>query len=271
MIGIAESKPLPEIVVSWENRLDARIGVMARQVSSDWERTYRADERFPMCSTFKSLLCGAILARVDAGEEDLDNHVSFLAEDLVTYSPITERHVGEGMSVGKLCEAAITRSDNTAGNLLLERIGGPAGLTAFLVGIGDSHSRLDRWETELNESIPGDHRDTTTPRSIASSLERLLFGEILRESSATTLRQWLVDDKMADGLLRAHLPAGWKIGDKTGAGEYGSRGIVGFLLNADDEAFVVAIYLTETESGISLRNEAISDIGRAIIREIDMR
>lgn len=269
--GFAGSQPLTETVTAWEQRLDARVGVMLRHVGSDWERTYRDDERFPMCSTFKSLLCGAILARVDAGEEDLAHHVTYRAEDLVTYSPVTERHVGAGMSVGTLCGAAITMSDNTAANLLLKRVGGPGGLTEFLLGIGDAHSRLDRWEPALNESVPGDPRDTTTPLAMTASLERLLFGDVLSQRSASALRQWMIDARTADDLIRAHLPDGWEIGDKTGAGQNGSRAIVAFLVAPDDETYVAAIYLTETDAPMSLRNEAIAQIGKAMIAEIEMR
>ena len=270
-IGVAEAQPLSQTVTAWEKRLEGRVGVMLRHVSSDWEWAYREDERFPMCSTFKSLLCGAVLARVDAGDENLADHVTYLAEDLVTYSPITEENVSSGMSVGELCEAAITMSDNSAANLLLERVGGPQGLTGFLVGIGDATSRLDRWEPELNESVPGDLRDTTTPRAIVTSLEQLLFGDVLSQRSASVLKQWMIDDKIADGLIRAHLPDGWTIGDKTGAGENGSRGIIAFLVTPEDETYVAAIYVTESDADFSHRNEAIAEIGRAMIAEIESR
>lgn len=268
---VAVSQTLEETVTEWETRLDARVGVALRHVSSNWEWAYQGDERFPMCSTFKSLLCGAVLERVDAGEESLTDHVMYRADDLVTYSPVTEHHAGTGMNVGELCEAAITRSDNTAANLLLGRVGGPAGLTAFLREIGDEYSRLDRWETELNESIPGDPRDTTMPSAIVATLARLLFGDVLSEDASSVLRQWMIETQTADSLIRASLPEGWEIGDKTGAGLNGSRGIVAFLVTPDDEAYVVAIYITETEADFSTRNEAIAAIGRAVIAEVEGR
>lgn len=267
----AFAQGVDETVAVWEGKLDARIGVLLRHVSSDWEIAVRADERFAMSSTFKTLLCGAVLARVDRGQDSLARMVTFQPGDLVSYSPVTERHVETGMSVGSLCEATITISDNTAANLLLQSVGGPGGLTDFLREIGDDTTRLDRWETELNEATPGDERDTTTPRAILTSLEKLLLGDVLDGPSAAQLGQWMIDDKVADALIRAHVPSGWDIGDKTGAGGYGTRGITAFLRTPDGETYLAAIYLTENDADMTLRNEAVSDIGRAMITEIEAR
>ncbi|MGR3761108.1 class A beta-lactamase [Roseobacteraceae bacterium NS-SX3] len=253
---------------AWESRLNARVGVLLRHMPSGWEISYRADERFPLMSTFKPLLCAAVLSRADAGSESLSAHVEFRAEDLVAYSPVTEKYLQAGLTVGQLCEAAVTRSDNTAANLLLERAGGPAGLTAYLRGIGDGTTRLDRWETELNEARPGDLRDTTTPRAMLASLQSVLFGQVLSPASAAQLEDWMVRDQLAGKLLRAHLPAGWHIGDKTGAGGHGSRAITAFLRDAAGETYLAAIYLTGSKADFSVRNQAVSDIGRVMIAEI---
>lgn len=265
------AQELQATVNAWEERLDARIGVVLRDTSSDWEITFREQERFPMSSTFKSLLCGAILARVDAGLEDLSRRISYTKKDLVTYSPITEKHLDTGLAIGRLCEATITLSDNTAANLLLGTLGGPEGLTDFLREIGDSTTRLDRWETSLNEATPEDLRDTSTPSAMLHTLERLLFGEVLKPSSATQLRQWMIDDKVADALIRAHLPDGWVIGDKTGAGGHGSRAITAFIQPENGPPYMAAIYLTESDADFKLRNQVVSEIGQAMIAEIKAR
>lgn len=264
----ATPQHLRTVVTQWEAKLDARIGVLLRDISSDWEISYRADERFPMASTFKSLLCGAVLARVDARKEGLLRHVTYRKGDLVSHSPVTKENLARGMSIAGLCEATMTLSDNTAANLLLKRMGGPAALTNFLREIGDAETRLDRWETELNEAAPGDPRDTTTPRAILKTLEKLLFGDALRAESAAQLRQWMIDDQVADDLIRRHLPDGWVIGDKTGAGGHGSRGIVAFLSPPGGKTYLAAIYLTESDADFSLRNEVLADIGKAMIAEI---
>ncbi|WP_119308236.1 class A beta-lactamase [Cohaesibacter haloalkalitolerans] len=266
--GGAIAQDLKQTITSWETRLGARIGVTLRATPSDSLFAYKADQRFPMASTFKSLMCGAVLARVDAGSVSLSDRVTYQADQLQSYSPITKDHVESGMDVADLCEAAITLSDNTAANLMLEKVDGPAGLTTFLRTIGDETTRLDRWEPDLNEGIDGDPRDTTTPDAMTLSLSRLLFGETLQPASAGQLRQWMIDDKVAGALIRPHLPEGWIIGDKTGTGGNGTRGIVAFLKKPDGEAYVTAIYVTATDADITLRNEAISDIGRAVIDEI---
>ncbi len=266
--GTAIAQDLKQTITSWETRLGARIGITLRATPSENIFAYKADQRFPMASTFKSLMCGAVLARVDAGSVSLSDRVTYRADQLQSYSPITKDHVESGMDVAGLCEAAITLSDNTAANLMLEKLDGPAGLTAFLRTIGDETTRLDRWEPDLNEGIDGDPRDTTTPDAIALSLSRLLFGETLQPASADQLKQWMIDDKVAGALIRPHLPDGWIIGDKTGSGGNGTRGIVAFLKKPDGKTYVTAIYVTATDADIALRNEAISDIGRAVIEEI---
>jgi len=265
------AQELETVIVNWEAQLDARIGVLLRDVSSDWQVTHRADERFAMSSTFKPLLCGAVLAQVDAGREKLSQQVTYQTSDLVPYSPVTEQHVDTGMTVAELCEATLTISDNTAANLLLRRINGPKGLTGFLRKIGDTTTRLDRLEPMLNDAVPGDLRDTTTPRAILASLEKLLLTDILQPQSALQLQQWMIDDQVAGALIRAHVPDDWQIGDKSGAGGHGSRGIIAFLRAPDGETYLAAIYLTESQANFSRRNEVIADIGRAMIARIQNR
>ncbi|WP_130947606.1 broad-spectrum class A beta-lactamase OKP-B-190 [Klebsiella quasipneumoniae] len=261
----ASPQPLEQIKIS-ESQLAGRVGYVEMDLASG--RTlaaWRASERFPLMSTFKVLLCGAVLARVDAGDEQLDRLIHYRQQDLVDYSPVSEKHLADGMTVGELCAAAITMSDNSAGNLLLKIVGGPAGLTAFLRQIGDNVTRLDRWETELNEALPGDVRDTTTPASMATTLRKLLTTPSLSARSQQQLLQWMVDDQVAGPLIRAVLPAGWFIADKTGAGERGSRGIVA-LLGPDGKAErIVVIYLRDTAATMAERNQQIAGIGAALI------
>lgn len=261
----ASPQPLEQIKIS-EGQLAGRVGYVEMDLASGrMLAAWRASERFPLMSTFKVLLCGAVLARVDAGDEQLDRRIHYRQQDLVDYSPVSEKHLADGMTVGELCAAAITMSDNTAGNLLLKIVGGPAGLTACLRQIGDNVTRLDRWETELNEALPGDVRDTTTPASMATTLRKLLTTPSLSARSQQQLLQWMVDDRVAGPLIRAVLPAGWFIADKTGAGERGSRGIVA-LLGPDGKAErIVVIYLRDTPATMVERNQQIAGIGAALI------
>src|SRR5215813_10801774 len=171
-------------ILSIEQRTGARIGVAAIDTGSGKRVDYRSGERYPMCSTFKFLAAAAVLKRVDEGKEKLDRFISYTANDILEYAPVTKAHLNDGgMTLGALCAAAIEQSDNTAGNLLLDAIGGPVGLTNFASSIGDEITRLDRKEPDLNSAIPGDERDTTTPAAMCADMQRLLLGSSLSESS----------------------------------------------------------------------------------------
>lgn len=255
-------------VAAIESKLDGRLGLALLNLHNGNEWVYQADDRFPISSTFKVMLCGAILAKVDAGDERLDRQITFEKSEIVSWSPVTENRIQTGMSVGELCEATMTMSDNTAANLLLETIGGPQALTMFLREIGDDTTRLDRWETKLNEGVPGDLRDTTTASAALSTLKKLLFGKVLSISSRRQLTDWMIDDKVANDLLRASLPEDWKIGDKSGAGGYGSRSIIAVIWPPQKGPILVTIYLTENEADFPTRNQAIAEIGTIIIETI---
>ncbi|SFN71112.1 beta-lactamase class A [Roseovarius lutimaris] len=269
--GALAQDALSRSVQDVEARIGGRIGYAMSDLHSGQTWGYRADDRFPVSSTFKALLCGVILARVDAGEEALDRLVTFGAGDLVTYSPVTETRLATGMTVGELCKSAVTISDNTAGNLLLATVDGPEGFTAALRDIGDTTTRLDRWETALNEGAPGDMKDTTTPQAALSTLRALLFGEVLTPTSRRQLADWMIADAVADDLLRASLPEAWVIGDKSGAGGHGSRSIIAVIWPTPDRPVLAAIYMTENDADMPARNAAIAEIGAAMFAELRAR
>ena len=248
-----------------------RLGVAALDMQSGARCGHRADERFPMCSTFKLLASGAILARVDARQERLDRRIQFQASDLVANSPITkDRAGGEGMTLAELCEAAMTVSDNTAANMLLTVLAGPAGLTAYARSLGDAVTRLDRIEPQLNEAIPGDPRDTTSPAAMLSDLQELIFGGALSAAGKDQLGRWLLANKTGDARLRASLPSGWRVGDKTGSGERGTTNDVGIIFPPGRMPILIAVYLTETSLADAERNAILAATGRAATAELDL-
>jgi beta-lactamase class A len=206
------------------------------------------------------------MKRVDRGEEQLDRRVVYSDKDLVTYSPVTEKHVGpDGMSVAEICDAAVTLSDNTAGNLLLESFGGPAGLTAFARSLGDTVTRLDRMETELNEARPGDPRDTTSPNAMLGDMQRLILdGDMLTASSREQLQRWLLASRTGDKRLRAGLPAGWRVGDKTGTGANGTANDIAVVWPAGRAPILVAAYFTGSTISDAARNGVIAEVGRIV-------
>ena len=265
----AEDGDLISVIKEAETTLNSRIGVSVNMLNTESNWEYRGDDRFPMLSTFKTIACAALLHRVDAGQEKLNRVVSFTKEDLVNYSPVTKARAGtSGMTLSELCEATITTSDNTAGNLILNAIGGPPGVTDFARSMGDEFTQLNRWETDLNEALPGDVRDTTTPNAMANLLEELLFGDTLSADSRIILENWLRGNKVGDALLRAGIPDDWEIGDKTGAGGYGSRSIAAVMWPPSGKPIIAAIYITETEASFEDRNSAIARIGRAIANAV---
>lgn len=257
---------LDETLATVAARVGGRVGLSIRAEGREI-RALRGGDRFAMCSTFKASAAAALLARVDRGEESLDRRVVIGRGDVIEWSPVTEKRIGPGgMPLGELCEAAIAWSDNTAANLVLDAIGGPAGLTAFLRGTGDDVTRLDRNEPTLNEAAPGDPRDTTTPSAMAATLERLAFGDVLSPASRARLLGWMRGDRVADGLFRAGMPKDWVIADKTGAGSNGTRGIIALVERPKGPVLTIALYFAETRVDMAARNAAIAEIGAAIAR-----
>ena len=216
------SLDLRAAVTAAEKATGGRVGLAVHDTVTGRRFSHRGGERFPMASTFKALLVAAVLARVDKGLDRLDRAIPVRASDILDVSPVSKAHVGGTASVAELCEATIIYSDNSAANLLLPAVGGPAGLTAWLRGIGDRVTRLDRIEPLMSEALPGDTRDTTSPDAVAATWERLLTGTILSPARRALLTGWLVANTTGDTRLRAGLPKGWKVGDKTGTGGHGS-------------------------------------------------
>ena len=251
------------------NRLEAksggRLGVAVLDTKDGSLLQHRGDERFPMCSTFKLLAAAAVLKGSGDDLAGLRHRVRFDKSDLVTYSPETEKHVGdEGMSLAEICEAAITLSDNTAGNLMLKNIGGPEGLTNFARSLGDQVTRLDRIEPDLNEAVPGDVRDTTSPNAMAANVRKLLLGDALNAAARDQLIRWLVANKTGNTRLRAGLPHGWRVGDKTGTGRLGTSNDVAIVWPTNRTPLIIACYLTGSTLEAGAQNETIASIGRAV-------
>lgn len=257
----AAADPLSQLATQLETRLAGRIGIALYDTHTGRRLAWRGDERFPLCSTFKLLAVGQVLSRVDAGRDFLDRRIRISADDLASHSPVTRLHVGSSMTLADLCVAALTQSDNTAGNLLLRTLGGPGGLTRFLRKLGDRATRLDRWETALNEAAPGDVRDTTTPSAMAGSMHALLLGKRLTPLSRTRLTDWLMASKTGGTKLRAGLPADWAIGDKTGGGNHGSSNDVAIIWPPHRKPAIVCVYLTGTGADAAARDRAIAEVG----------
>jgi beta-lactamase class A len=239
-----------------------RLGVAVLDLESGVARAYKARQRFPMCSTFKFVLAACVLARVDQGRENLGRKILVRASDLVSHAPVVEKHVGDSMTLADLCEAAITQSDNAATNLILGQIGGPKGFTAFARSIGDAVTRLDRWEPNMSESTPGDVRDTTAPQAMLENMRRLVLGNTLTPASRQQLTDWLVGNQTGNATLREGLPKTWRVGDKTGAGDHGTRNDVAIAWPPGRKPILVSAYLTGSKLNAAGRDAVLAEVGR---------
>ncbi|MFC4298426.1 class A beta-lactamase [Castellaniella hirudinis] len=251
-----------------ETRLDARVGLAIQDTGNGRSWRYRADERFPMMSTFKTLACGALLHQADEGRIDLETAVQVTQADLVPYAPVSKAWVGQRVGLRDLCAATMRTSDNVAANKVLEHIGGPQAVTAFVRGVGDRVTRLDRYEPDLNEGTPGDARDTTSPATMANTLRALVLDRVLSAASKAQLTEWLIGNEVGGPLLRAGIPRAWRIGDRTGAGGHGSRGVIAVMWPPAHAPIVAAIYITDTEASMDERNAAIAELGAALAEAI---
>ena len=246
-----------------ETKHGGRLGVACLDLDTNRRIVHRADERFAMCSTFKLLVAGLVLARVDRMEERLDRLVTFSKGDLVSYSPITQKRVAIGMTIAELCEAAMTISDNTAANLLLRSFGGPARVTAYVRSLGDTVTRLDRIEPDLNDGPPGDPRDTTSPAAMLQTLQRLVLGDALSPGSRDRLTNWLVATKTGNARLRAGFPKDWRVGDKTGTCGQASNDI-GVAWPPGRKPVIVTVYYDRSNAPLPTRERVIADAARIV-------
>ncbi|MFI1852239.1 class A beta-lactamase [Streptomyces sp. NPDC020480] len=223
-----------------EREFDARLGVYAIDTGSGREVAYNDGERFAYNSTFKALACGAVLQKHSLSA--MDKKITYSKSDLLPNSPITEKHVDTGMTLAELCDATIRYSDNAAANLIFEELGGPKALDAILEKMGDNATRMDRPEPYLSRWVPGETRDTTTPRAFAKDLRAYVLGDVLGKGERTQLTKWLRTNKTGDALIRAGVPKDWVVGDKTGTGSYyGARNDIAVVWPPDRAPIVMAI------------------------------
>jgi beta-lactamase class A len=246
-----------------QRRHGGRLGVAMLDTGSGHRFAQHGNERFLMCSTFKMVAVAAVLAKVDVGQEKLDRRIVFGPDVLLDYAPTTRQHVGApGMTVAALCEAAITLSDNTAANLLLTSLGGPAAVTRFLRGLGDPVTRLDRTEPELNQGSPGDTRDTTTPNAMLDTWQTLLLGHALSDASRAQLIMWLRGCATGIDKLRAGVPADWQAGDKTGSGAHGESNDVAIFWPPRRKPILVTAYYAGSSASGKQRSAVLAEVGR---------
>jgi beta-lactamase class A len=261
--GIAQEAP--DAITIYEHETGGRVGLYVENLATGRKIAWRADERFVMCSTFKASLAACVLSRVDRGEEHLEAMVPFTDKDMQSYAPVAKQHFAKReMSIEQMCEGAVELSDNTCANLLLARVGGPSALTAFWRSSGDTVTRLNHNEPELNRSPPGNPNDTTTPLAMAGNLRRFLLGEVLSPDSRQRLTGWMVNCKTGDNRLRVGLPKDWKVADKTGSSGKDAAGDIAVVWPRPGRTVLIAAYVQGGSPSGPQFTALFGEIGRMV-------
>jgi beta-lactamase class A len=257
-------------LASLEASSGGRLGISAIDTSNNMSIQYHADERFPFCSTSKIMSVSAILKQNMIENNLLEQKITYTKKDtdLSGYAPITKNHIASGMTIGELCAAAIIQSDNAAMNLLMKKLGGSQVVTSFARSIDDNVFRLDRWEPELNSAIPGDLRDTTTSNAMEKSFQKLVLGGVLAKPQRELLINWLKNNTTGEKRIRAGVPKGLIVGDKTGAGSYGTTNDIAIIWPPKCAPIVVAIYYTNDKNkNAPKREDVLASATRILLNE----
>jgi beta-lactamase class A len=262
--ALAQKAPIAALT-DYERDSGGHIGVYAKNLRTGAEISWRAHERFVMCSSFKASLAASVLARVDRGQARMDELIAYGPADLLEWAPVAKQNLEKGaMSVADMCEAAVELSDNTCANALLARFGGPSALTAFWRSIGDTVSRLDHNEPELNRTPPGDPHDTTTPAAMAGNLRTLILGNALSPTSRERLTGWMLGCKTGDNRLRAGLPKGWRIADKTGNNGKDAFADIAVTWSTREEPVLICAYTRGGAPTPRQVDDVFAEIGRYV-------
>ncbi len=253
-----------------EEQSGGRLGLSALNLSNSKQILYRENERFPLCSTAKTIVCAQVLQKNMSDSSFLKKHLNF-DENLLSssgYAPITVKYLNFGMTIEELCDAALKYSDNAAMNLLMKELGGPTAVNDSINSNGQYIFQINRWEPELNSALPGDKRDTVTPKSMMFLLKNYLFSNVLGASEQNQLLTWMIENTTGDNRIRSGVPKGWKVADKTGTGSYGTTNDIGVLFPPHHKPIIVAIYFTQNDKNAKPRDDIIASTTHIIVDAI---
>jgi len=263
-LSLAKPKDIDAQLAALEQQYGGKLGVAILDTGNGRRAGHRADERFLMCSTFKMLLAAAVLSRVDQGREQLDRRLVFGKDALLEYAPIASQHVGPpGMTIAELCGAAVSLSDNTAANVLLAHLGGPSVVTNFARQLGDTLTRLDHIEPELNRPSPDHVSDTTTPNAMLANLHKLMLEDVLSETSRKQLTTWMLATSTGKNLVRAGLPADWRFGEKTGRSDIQTNDVA-IIWPSIRKPLLVTAYYENAAKDADARAAVLAAAGRIV-------
>jgi len=270
----AKQTSIQEKLAELEASSGGRIGVSATDTANNTRIQYRAKERFPIGCTSKVIGVSAILKMSMTDSQLLQQKITYKKEEITPWSPITEKHVSDGMTVAELCDAAITISDNTAMNLLLKKLGGLSALNTFArVSLGDQSFRMDHdWPEEAKSGGSDNVFDSSTPAAMEKSLRQLALGDVLAPPQREQLIDWLKNNKTGDARIRASVPKGWVVGDKTGTGSYyGTTNDIAIIWPPKSAPIVIALYYTHNKKDAAKRDDILASVTRLLIDEFARR
>ena len=245
-----------------ERDYSAKLVIYALDTQTNKEVMYRDDERFLYCSTSKALLVGIVLQQNSPAQ--LKQVVKYSQDDILSYAPVTREHVEQGMTLEEICIAALHFSDNTAANLLFNHIGGPTGFKSALNKLGDNITEPVRLEPHLNEVIPGDNSDTSTPRQLAIDLQAYTTGNILTEDKRKMLIDWMAGNVTGKQMIHAGAPADWLVADKSGSGSYGTRNDIAIVMPPNRKPIIIAIVSTHAEKEAKYDDQLIAQAAKIV-------
>ncbi|MES5920984.1 class A beta-lactamase BlaIII [Bacillus cereus group sp. RP37] len=249
-----------------EKEYDAKLGIYALDTGTNQTIAYHSNDRFAFASTSKSLAVGALLRKNSL--EALDQRITYTHEDLSNYNPITEKHVDTGMTLKELADASVRYSDSTAHNLILKQLGGPSEFEKILKEMGDTVTTSERFEPELNEVHPGETHDTSTPEAIAKTLQSFTLGTALPIEKRELLVDWMKRNTTGDKLIRAGVPKGWEVADKTGAGSYGTRNDIAIIWPPNKNPIVLAILSNHDKEDAEYDDKLIADATKVVLNTL---
>lgn len=247
-----------------EKTFHCKIGVYAIDTGTHQVISYHANDRFPVQSTFKLLAVAAILKKSMLIPGLLQQNIHYKQRDITSWSPVTKLHITTGMTITQLCAAAMSYSDNTAVNLLIKKLGGPRSVTKFAKLIGNQSFNLQHYEANLN-SNPKILVDTSTPKDMAHSLQKLLLGNVLAKNQRLLLLSWMKDNTTGYQRIRSGMPPGWVVADKTGTGRYGVANDVAILWSPEHKPIVLTIYTYSGQEAAKPNSKAISAVTQQIL------
>ncbi|MEX1474843.1 class A beta-lactamase [Enterococcus sp. C78] len=247
-----------------ENKYDAKLGIYSIDTHTKKFFNYNSNQRFAYTSTYKAIAGGILLKNLT--DTELNKRIIFKQEDIVEYSPITQEYINNGMTLKEIIHAAIAYSDNTAGNILFNELGGPKGFEKELNKMGDTVTQADRYETALNQAVPGDLRDTTTPETFGKIFENLILSSKFEEKSYKFFLKTMIDNTTGNKLIRAGVPKGYEVGDKTGAGSYGTRNDIAFIQpkKMNKKPLIWVIFSNKKEKDAEYNDQLIAETARIL-------